>query len=97
MYMGLDLFSLSSLVSVLAADDVSNGKGIMTLGVGLGVGLASLGAAFGIGRLAAAAVESMARQPEVAGQVRGAMVLTAAFIEGVCLFSVVVSLLAIIL
>lgn len=67
------------------------------IGVGLGVGLACIGVGIGIGRIAASSVESIARQPEASGDIRGAMILTSAFIEGVCLFAVVVSLLAIIL
>ncbi len=65
------------------------------LGVGIGAGLACLGAGLGIGRVAGSAVESIARQPEASGDIRGAMILTAAFIEGVCLFAVVVTLLAV--
>ncbi len=65
------------------------------LGVGLGAGLACLGAGFGIGKIASAAVESIARQPDASGDIRGAMILTAAFIEGVCLFGVVVTLLGV--
>lgn len=63
------------------------------IGAGLGAGMACLGAGLGISRLAASSVESMARQPEASGDIRGAMILTAAFIEGVCLFAVVTSLL----
>ena len=37
------------------------------------------------------AVESIARQPEASGDIRGAMILTAALIEGVALFGVVAS------
>jgi F-type H+-transporting ATPase subunit c len=37
----------------------------------------------------------MARQPEASGDIRGAMILTAAFIEGVALFGEVVCLLAV--
>ncbi len=61
--------------------------GLALLGAGLGVGLATIGAGFGISKIASASVESMARQPEVAGDIRGAMILTAALIEGVALFS----------
>src|SRR5262245_52968880 len=71
------------------------GFGYGIIGVGLGVGLASLGAGLGISRLAASSVESMARQPEASGDIRGAMILTAAFIEGVCLFAVVCSLIVV--
>jgi ATP synthase F0 subunit c len=48
----------------------------------IGVGLVVIGAAYGIGKLAASALESMARQPEVAGSVQTAMIISAALIEG---------------
>ena len=60
----------------------------------IGAGMAAIGAGLGIGKLAAAANESIARQPEAAGKITGNMILTAAFIEGVALFAVVVGLLA---
>jgi F-type H+-transporting ATPase subunit c len=66
-----------------------------SLGAGLGAGLAAIGAGLGIGKLAAAAAESVARQPEAANDIRGNMILTAAFIEGVALFAEVVCLLAV--
>lgn len=64
---------------------------------GIGAGLAAIGAGIGIGRLAGQAAEGIARQPEAAGPIRGITILTAAFIEGVALFAVVVCLLAILL
>jgi len=48
----------------------------------VGAGLAVLGAGLGIGRIGGSAVESMARQPEMAGQVQTAMIIAAALIEG---------------
>lgn len=60
------------------------------LGAGIGAGLAAIGAGIGIGRLAGSACEAIARQPEASGDVRGAMLLTAALVEGVALFGVVV-------
>jgi F-type H+-transporting ATPase subunit c len=47
-----------------------------------GAALVTIGAAYGIGKLAAAALESMARQPEVAGNIQTAMIIAAALIEG---------------
>lgn len=47
-----------------------------------GAGLVVIGAAFGISRLAASALEGMARQPEVAGNIQTAMIIAAALIEG---------------
>ena len=69
-----------------------DGFGLLGVGAGLGAGLAIVGGGLGIGRLAAAAVEAIARQPEAAGDIKGSMIITAAFIEGVTLFAVVVCL-----
>lgn len=85
---------MTSMLTVLAQAEGAYDK----VGVGLaclGAGLACLGVGVGIGRLAASSVESIARQPEASGDIRGAMILTAAFIEGVCLFAVVCALLAV--
>jgi F-type H+-transporting ATPase subunit c len=57
---------------------------------GIGVGLVIIGAGVGIGRLAAAAVESMARQPELAATIQAAMIIAAALIEGVAFFAIIV-------
>jgi F-type H+-transporting ATPase subunit c len=57
---------------------------------GIGAGLSVIGAGIGIGKLAAAAMEASGRQPEVAGQVRTAMIIAAALIEGVTLFAEVI-------
>ena len=59
----------------------------------LGAGLVILGAALGIGKLGAAAVESMARQPETAGNIQTAMIISAALIEGVTFFALIIILL----
>lgn len=48
----------------------------------IGAGLVTIGAAYGIGKLAGSALESMARQPEVAGNIQTAMIIAAALIEG---------------
>ncbi|MDX2018275.1 MAG: ATP synthase F0 subunit C [Planctomycetota bacterium] len=60
----------------------------------IGAGLAVVGAAIGIGMIGKGAVESIARQPEAAGNIRGSMILTAAFVEGAALFAIVVCFLA---
>jgi F-type H+-transporting ATPase subunit c len=83
-----------------AAPATSHDGGLMTtdgarkLGGALGAGLALLGGGLGIGRIGGSAVESIARQPEAAGQISTAMIITAALIEGAMLFAVVVGLLA---
>ena len=55
-----------------------------------GAGLVTIGAAYGISRLASAALESMARQPEVAGSIQTAMIIAAALIEGFTFFALVI-------
>lgn len=61
--------------------------------IAVGAGLAVVGAGLGIGRLAGSAMEAIARQPSAANDIRGLTILTAAFVEGVALFAVIVALL----
>lgn len=60
----------------------------------IGAGLVLIGGGLGIGRIGGSAVESIARQPEAAGQISTAMIITAAMVEGATLFGVVVCMLA---
>ena len=55
---------------------------LISLTSSFGVGLTVIGAAYGISKLASSALESMARQPEVAGNIQTAMIIAAALIEG---------------
>lgn len=64
-----------------------------SLSAALGAAITVVGAAFGIGRIGVAAMEAIARQPEAAGDIRSNMIVSAALIEGVAFFSVVVCLL----
>ncbi len=72
---------------------VGSDIGLGAAGIAIGAGLAAFSASFGIGKISAAANESIARQPEAASEIRGNTLITAAFIEGVCLFAVVVAIL----
>jgi F-type H+-transporting ATPase subunit c len=71
------------------------GPGLGVLGTAIGVGLVIGGAAYGISRVGGAAVENMARQPEVAGNIQTAMLIAAALIEGVTFFALIVLLIAV--
>lgn len=62
------------------------------LGAGMSIGLAAMGTGLGIGMLAAKALEGMARQPEASGNIRTAMIIAIAFVEAICLYALVVSL-----
>jgi F-type H+-transporting ATPase subunit c len=65
----------------------------MNFGSAFGAGIVILGAGFGIARIGSAAVESMARQPEVADKVQTAMIISAALIEGATFFALIVCML----
>jgi len=56
----------------------------------LGAGLVTLGAGLGIGKLASSAMEGIARQPDATNKIQTAMLIAAALIEGVALFSAVI-------
>ncbi len=87
------LLCLSSVAFAEGEEAASSSAGLIGIGAGLGAGLAALGAGVGIGRVAGSATEAIARQPEATGDIRGAMILAAALIEGVALFAALVGLL----
>lgn len=62
---------------------------------GFGMCIAAFGTALGIGLLASRAMEATARQPEAAGTIRTSMIIAIAFIEAICLYALVVSLILI--
>jgi F-type H+-transporting ATPase subunit c len=57
---------------------------------GIGAGITLVGAGIGFGRIGSAALESMARQPEVATAVGTNMLIIAALLEGATFFSLAV-------
>lgn len=83
---------LATLYALAATTDTVAKYG--PLGAGIGAGIAAIGAGIGIGRLGSGASESIARQPEASSEIRGITIITAAFIEGVALFAIVVCLTA---
>ena len=67
------------------------------MGAGIGASIAAIGAGIGIGQIGRGALESIARQPEAAGDIRSNMIVAAALIEGVAFFAIVVCLLIVFL
>ena len=61
----------------------------------IGAGLAAIGGGIGVGKIGGAAMEAMARQPEMQGKLQGSAIVLIAFIEAVALFGVVVGLLGV--
>lgn len=72
----------------MAADGVQ--APLISFSGAFGAGLVVIGAAYGISKLGAAALESMARQPEVAGSIQTAMIIAAALIEGFTFYAIFV-------
>lgn len=82
----------SAMASQPAVQQSANAWTLVNLSGAFGAGLVVIGAAYGIGRLAASALESMARQPEVAGNIQVAMIIAAALIEGFTFFALYICL-----
>jgi F-type H+-transporting ATPase subunit c len=80
--------SILSVILEAAAD-----KSLAQLGAALGAAIAAIAAGYGIGNIGKSALESIARQPEAAGDIRSSMIVAAALIEGVAFFAIVVCLL----
>ncbi|HEV8507316.1 MAG TPA: ATP synthase F0 subunit C [Chitinophagaceae bacterium] len=76
------------LLNVILLDATANAGGA------IGAGLGAVGAGIGIGQIGKGAVEAIARQPEASNDIRANMILTAALVEGVALFAVIVGILA---
>jgi F-type H+-transporting ATPase subunit c len=79
-----------------APEAAASAGGLKGIGGGIGAGLAAVGAGIGIGLIGGNAVQAIARQPEMTGPIGTNMIITAALVEGVALFAVVVGLLGII-
>ena len=82
---------LSTLLLQAAA-----GAALGKIGAAVGAGLVAIGAGLGIGKIGASAMVSMARQPEMAGNIRTNMLIIAALIEGVAMFAVIVCFIAVV-
>ncbi len=93
----LNLLSLALFLlqeAVAAAPEVLAAKNTNALlGAGIGMGLAVVGAGIGLGRIGGSAAESIARQPEATGEIRGAALLFAVLLEGVTIIALVFALL----
>jgi F-type H+-transporting ATPase subunit c len=80
---------LSAILGVLL--QVTEGAAQFSeMGAAFGAALTAVGAGYGISRIGAAAMEAIARQPEASGDIRSNMIVSAALIEGVSFFAVIV-------
>lgn len=81
------MLTLSVLLQVVT------GAAIGKLSAGFGAALTVMAASFGISRIGSSAMEAIARQPEAGADIRSNMIVSAALIEGVSFFAVVVCML----
>lgn len=66
-------------------------QGLIALAAALSVAIASIGPGLGQGKAVAAAVESMARQPEMAGEIRTNMILGLALMESLTIYGLLIA------
>ena len=66
--------------------------GLGLLASGLAIGLGALGAALGQGKAIASAAEAIGRNPEAGGFIRTTLLIGLAFIESLCLYALVISI-----
>ncbi len=85
------MLTLQQEVETTIVDVAKNTNAL--LGAGIGIGLAILGAGLGLGRIGGSAAEAIARQPEAAGDIRGAALLIAVLLEGATIIALVFALL----
>ncbi|MCX8139600.1 MAG: ATP synthase F0 subunit C [Thermogemmata sp.] len=81
---------LSTAAPLFAQGTTTNYPG---LGAGIGMGLAIVGIGIGIGLVGYAALSGIARQPEQAGAIQGAMFILAGLVEGAGIIALVLCLL----
>jgi F0F1-type ATP synthase membrane subunit c/vacuolar-type H+-ATPase subunit K len=82
-------------VLLVAATDVfaqATAAKVPNLGAGIGMGLSVVGIGVGVGLIGFSALAGIARQPEQAGAIRGAMILLAGLVEGAGIIALVLCL-----
>ncbi len=67
------------------------GAGLVCIAAGLAIGLAAIGPGIGQGTAAAKATESMASQPEMAGQIRTTMLIALALMEALTIYGLLIA------
>src|SRR5215510_14104889 len=68
----------------------SNRDAFIAIAAGLGLGVAAFGGALGQGRMAAAALDSIGRNPGASGKIFTPMLLGLAFTEALAIYSLIV-------
>jgi len=66
-------------------------SGMIALAAGLGIGIAAFGVALGQGRAAAAAMESIGRNPNAADRIQTPMIIGLAMMEALAIYALVIT------
>lgn len=66
-------------------------SGIIALAAALAIAVATIGPGLGQGKVGAAAMESIARQPEAAGDIRTSMILAMALLEALTIYGLLIA------
>jgi F-type H+-transporting ATPase subunit c len=85
------VFSGLAMAAEPAAAADAQGKWAFALASGLAIAIGAFGAALGQGRMAAAAMESIGRNPNAADRIQLPMILGLAFIEALGLYAFVIA------
>ena len=73
------------------------GVALSKAGAAVAAAIAAIAAAIGLGKIGKSTMESIARQPESAGNLRTAMIIAAGMIEGAALFAIIICFLTLVL
>jgi ATP synthase F0 subunit c len=85
------LFFAALVVLLVGADPLFAAEGA-GIGGGIGMGLSIIGIGIGIGLVGHSALSGIARQPEQAGAIQGAMFILAGLVEGAGIIALVLCL-----
>ena len=77
------------LLSVLL--EAASSVDFVSITAALTIAITVIAAGLGIAKIATSTMDNMARQPEVAPDLRMSMIIAAALVEGVALFAIVVA------
>ena len=91
----LGIFTSGIALAATEAAAPGGGEGLtkaaLAIGAGLAIAIGAHGAALGQGRMAAAAMESIGRNPNAADRIQLPMILGLAFIEALALYAFVIA------
>jgi F-type H+-transporting ATPase subunit c len=67
--------------------------GWIAIAAALAIGLAAIGATAAQGKATAAAMDAIWRQPEAAGEIRGALIVSLALMEAIAIYGLLIGIL----